>query len=85
MKHPNWKAYRAEDGQTRYGRTSGKGGFNLRRVWRVPVYGRPTGREWALYRGNQRVWEVQACSNARAACAQAEDWYKYEMEGEGRP
>lgn len=50
------------------------GGYTLRYVMEPGAPGKPAMRRWALFKGDKRVWEVQAMPHISAAIEQAEDW-----------
>ena len=48
--------------------------YSVRRV--LDPCGRRLSKRWALYRGEHRVWELQAEMDAFSAMRQADDWLK---------
>lgn len=48
--------------------------YSLRRVMDLAPPGQASRRKWALFAGNQRIWEVQPVGSIDAAIAAAEDW-----------
>lgn len=76
--HPVW-IETTRDGMKRYyreapGETPAEKRYSLRRVMDIAPPGQASRRRWALFAGNQRVWEVQPVGNAGAAIQAAEDW-----------
>lgn len=52
----------------------GPGHYNMRHVMGVPTGTKPGRRVWALFAGDDRVWEVQPDSLLSGAIRAAEDW-----------
>lgn len=62
-----------EGTQKRYNR-EGTGKYNMRHLMEPAVPGKPMRRKWVLFKGDNRVWEVHACTLLSAAIGAAEDW-----------
>lgn len=50
------------------------GGYTMRHVMDPSPTGRPAERKWALFCGDNRVWDVQPAPHLGAAIEQAEQW-----------
>jgi hypothetical protein len=46
----------------------------MRHLMEPAVPGKPMRRKWVLFKGDNRVWEVPACTLLSAAIGAAEDW-----------
>lgn len=58
---------------TRYHRDA-PGGYNMRRMMEPAGVGKPQRRKWALFCGDNRVWDVQPHELLSAAIEEAEAW-----------
>lgn len=61
---------------TRYHRdVQGAGGrYNMRYIMEPATAGKPQRRKWALFYGDDRVWDVQPHDMLSEAIKAAEDW-----------
>lgn len=48
--------------------------YNVRHVMEPGSAGKPSGRKWALFYGDSRIWEVQPHTMLSTAIEAAEEW-----------
>ena len=58
---------------TRYHRDA-PGGYSLRHMMEPAAQGKPRRRKWALFCGDNRIWDVQPNERLSAAIEEAEAW-----------